>query len=49
MINKLDNNKCLFISGVADNKQDSFLVETYYYSNNTWLIVKITIIKQQVF
>ncbi|QQV75035.1 hypothetical protein H6P87_00580 [Rickettsia tillamookensis] len=41
MLNKLQENSCVFISGVAGNKEDSFLVETYYFFNKNWYRVEI--------
>lgn len=36
MLNNKKKNSCLFITGVAGNKEDSFLVETYYLQSNSW-------------
>jgi hypothetical protein len=36
MLNNERANSCLFVTGVAGNKEDSFLVETYYLQNGEW-------------
>jgi type I restriction-modification system DNA methylase subunit len=41
MLNDNVKDSCLFISGVAGNKEDSFLVETHYLHNNNWHTVQI--------
>ncbi|WP_342270345.1 N-6 DNA methylase [Rickettsia endosymbiont of Orchestes rusci] len=41
MLNDIQENSCVFISGVAGNKEDSFLVETYYLYNQNWCRIQI--------
>lgn len=41
MLNNNTRNSCLFITGVAGNKEDSFLVETYYLQSNSWKRITI--------
>lgn len=41
MLNDTQKDSCLFVSGVAGNKEDSFLVETHYLHNNNWHRVQI--------
>ncbi len=41
MINDDAKNSCLFISGVAGNREDSFLVETYFLQNGDWNRIQI--------
>src|SRR3989344_7220341 len=36
LINQSKKIKCLFATGIAGNKNETYLVETYYFHDNAW-------------